>query len=48
MRSNGIVLAAGTALVSGVSVFANSYGVHAIASPAVYTTAKNIDRKSVV
>lgn len=42
MRSNGIVLAAGTALVSGVSVFANSYGVHAIASPAVYTTAKNI------
>ena len=39
---SGVVLAAGTAVVSGVSVFANSYGVHAITSPAVYTTAKNV------
>ena len=31
-----------TALVSGVSVFVNSYGVHAVSSPAVYTTAKNL------
>jgi drug/metabolite transporter (DMT)-like permease len=38
----GLALAAGTALVSGVAVFVNSYGVHAIPSPAVYTTAKNL------
>jgi drug/metabolite transporter (DMT)-like permease len=31
-----------TALVSGVSVFVNSYGVRAGAAPAVYTTAKNL------
>lgn len=38
----GIAVAAATAAVSGVSVFVNSYGVHAIAPPAAYTTAKNL------
>ncbi|HUC36246.1 MAG TPA: DMT family transporter [Acidimicrobiales bacterium] len=37
----GAVVAGGTALVSGVSIFVNSYGVHSIRDPAVYTTAKN-------
>ncbi|HTX62199.1 MAG TPA: EamA family transporter, partial [Acidimicrobiales bacterium] len=37
----GTWVAAITALVSGVSVFVNSYGVHAVAPPAAYTTAKN-------
>ena len=31
-----------TALISGLSVFVNSYGVHSIAAPSVYTTAKNL------
>lgn len=31
-----------TALVSGVSVFVNSYGVHHVPSAAVYTSAKNL------
>ncbi len=39
---SGVKVAAITALISGVSVFVNSYGVHAIAQPAVYTTAKNL------
>ena len=39
---SGVQVAAITALISGVSVFVNSYGVHAIAPPAVYTTAKNL------
>lgn len=38
----GVVVAGATALVSGVAVFANSYGVHAIKNAAVYTTAKNL------
>ncbi|MGD0054673.1 MAG: DMT family transporter [Acidimicrobiales bacterium] len=38
----GIAVAGVTALVSGVSVFVNSYGEHSFASPALYTTAKNI------
>ncbi len=38
----GVLVAAITALISGVSVFVNSYGVRAIAQPAVYTTAKNL------
>ncbi len=38
----GVMVAGITALVSGVSVFVNSYGVHAVPSPAVYTTAKNL------
>ena len=38
----GMAVAAVTAVVSGVSVFVNSQGVHAISPPAVYTTAKNL------
>src|SRR5664280_1648961 len=41
-RLPGAALAGATALVSGVSVFVNSYGVRAGATPAVYTTAKNL------
>jgi drug/metabolite transporter (DMT)-like permease len=37
-----VVVAGVTAIISGLSVFVNSYGVHAIASPSVYTTAKNL------
>ncbi len=35
-------MAGATAAVSGVAVFANSYGVHAVPQAAVYTTAKNL------
>ncbi|HTZ08532.1 MAG TPA: EamA family transporter [Acidimicrobiales bacterium] len=38
----GVVMAGLTALVSGVSVFVNAYGVHAVRDPALYTTAKNL------
>jgi drug/metabolite transporter (DMT)-like permease len=38
----GVLVAGVTALISGLSVFVNSYGVHAVTSPAVYTTAKNL------
>lgn len=38
----GMAVAGITAVVSGVSVFVNSEGVHAISPPAVYTTAKNL------
>ncbi len=38
----GLVVAGITAVVSGASVFVNSYGVHHVASPSVYTTAKNL------
>lgn len=38
----GVLVAGFTALISGLSVFVNSYGVHAITSPSVYTTAKNL------
>ena len=41
-RVPGVAFAGATALVSGVSVFVNSYGVRAGATPAVYTTAKNL------
>ncbi len=41
-RTPGVALAGVTALISGVSVFVNSYGVRAGAAPAVYTTAKNL------
>lgn len=41
-RTPGVVLAGATALVSGISVFVNSYGVRAVAAPDVYTTAKNL------
>jgi len=37
-----VLVAALTALISGLSVFVNRYGVHAVTSPAVYTTAKNL------
>jgi drug/metabolite transporter (DMT)-like permease len=39
---SGIAVASMTALISGLSVFVNSYGVHSIAAPSVYTTAKNL------
>lgn len=39
---NGVLIAGLTALISGVSVFVNSYGVHHVPSPSVYTTAKNL------
>ena len=38
----GVQMAGLTALVSGLAVFVNSYGVHAASSPTVYTTAKNL------
>jgi drug/metabolite transporter (DMT)-like permease len=38
----GLVVAGLTALVSGVAVFVNAYGVRALPSPSVYTTAKNL------
>jgi drug/metabolite transporter (DMT)-like permease len=38
----GVYVAGVTAAISGVSVFVNSYGVKAVGSPAVYTTAKNL------
>ncbi len=38
----GVMVAGLTALVSGVSVFVNGYGVRAGASPTLYTTAKNL------
>ncbi len=41
-RVSGVALASVTALVSGISVFVNSYGVRAGAAPDVYTTAKNL------
>ena len=41
-RMPGMLVAGVTALVSGVSVFVNSYGVHSFSSPALYTTAKNM------
>lgn len=41
-RTPGMLVAGVTALVSGVSVFVNSYGVHSFTSPALYTTAKNL------
>lgn len=39
---SGVLVAGVTALVSGVSVFVNAYGLRAVSSPAVYTTAKNL------
>ena len=39
---SGVVVAGVTAMISGVSVFVNSYGVRTMSSPAVYTTAKNL------
>ncbi len=38
----GVQVAAATALISGISVFVNAHALHGSASPAVYTTAKNL------
>lgn len=38
----GVAVAGVTALISGLSIFVNSYGVHSIMEPSVYTTAKNL------
>ena len=40
-RASGIALAFGTAIVSGVAVYANSHGVSRFDDATVYTTAKN-------
>ena len=40
-RPGGLQIAGVTAVVSGIAVFVNSYGVHAVHQAAVYTTAKN-------
>ncbi|HEY6013387.1 MAG TPA: hypothetical protein VIU37_05255, partial [Candidatus Limnocylindrales bacterium] len=37
----GVLLAFGTAAISGLSVYLNSFGVKAVSDAAVYTTAKN-------
>jgi drug/metabolite transporter (DMT)-like permease len=39
---NGVLVGGITAVISGISVFANSYGVHHVPSPSVYTTGKNM------
>jgi drug/metabolite transporter (DMT)-like permease len=41
-RRAGILLALGTAGISGVSVFVNSYGLQSFGNPTAYTTAKNV------
>ncbi|MGP8163056.1 MAG: DMT family transporter [Acidimicrobiales bacterium] len=41
-RLPGLYVAGATAIISGISVFVNSYGVKSFTSPAVYTTAKNL------
>jgi len=41
-RSIGLMLAAGTAVISGVSVFVNATAVKAVPDPAVFTTLKNL------
>ncbi|TDO58754.1 putative membrane protein [Kribbella sp. VKM Ac-2571] len=41
-RTQGLALAFGTAVISGVSVFVNSYGVRVVHDATVYTTAKNL------
>ena len=38
----GTYLALATALISGVSVYVNSYGVKQVSDPFVFTTAKNL------
>jgi drug/metabolite transporter (DMT)-like permease len=41
-RRTGLVLALATAVISGVAVFLNSYGVRAFGDATAYTTAKNL------
>ena len=38
----GALLALGTALISGVSVFVSKFGTQAVPDPFVYTTARNL------
>ena len=40
--TTGMALALGAAVVSGVAVFVNAYGVRAVPDATVYTTAKNL------
>src|SRR5579872_7018838 len=40
-RFGGLEIAGVTAVVSGIAIFVNSYGVHAVRQAAVYTSAKN-------
>jgi drug/metabolite transporter (DMT)-like permease len=40
--TTGVGLAGGAAAISGLAVFVNGYGVHAVRDAAVYTTAKNL------
>ena len=39
---SGLLVAGITAVISGISVFANSFGVHHVPLPSVYTTGKNL------
>ena len=41
-RTIGLVLAAGTAVISGIAVFVNASAVKAVPDPAVFTTLKNL------
>lgn len=41
-RGTGLILALVTAVISGVAIFLNSYGVKAFGNATVYTTAKNV------
>jgi len=41
-RRTGLLLALGTACISGVAIFLNSYGVKAFGDASTYTTAKNV------
>jgi len=41
-RSIGLMLAVGTAVISGISVFVNATAVKAVPDPAVFTTLKNL------
>lgn len=42
LRRNGIYIALLAAIISGVSVFINSYGVRRVPDPFVFTTVKNV------
>ncbi|HEY8619443.1 MAG TPA: DMT family transporter [Dermatophilaceae bacterium] len=41
-RRTGLLLALGTACISGLAIFLNSYGVKAFGDASTYTTAKNV------
>ncbi|WP_395729274.1 DMT family transporter [Nakamurella sp.] len=41
-RRRGLLLALLTAVISGVAIFLNAYGVRAVGNATVYTTAKNV------